>query len=85
MGCPLCRLARGFDRVTKVYFEDEKVIVVDCKTCGVPMIVLKRHTVYPTQEEVEHLKSVALKLFPNRRFRAEPRSIKEHFHWHALK
>lgn len=80
--CPLCRLCQG-EIVTKLYYQDEKVIVVDCKVHLKPMIVLKRHTAFPTQEELDYLKKIALKLFPEKRFR-EPHSIKDHWHWHEV-
>lgn len=82
--CQLCRLARGLDRITREYYENDYVIVVDCKTHrGVPMIVLKRHTGFPTPEERFMLNKVANKRFPGKQFRG-PSSIPGHFHLHAI-
>lgn len=83
MDCPLCRLYEKREIITKLHYEDDLCIVVDCSTHGVPMIVLKRHTAFPTQEELAHLKKIALKLFPEKSFRP-PQSIRDHWHWHAL-
>jgi len=47
------------------------------------MIVLKRHTAFPTQDELAYLKKIALKLFPEKHFRG-PASIRDHFHWHEV-
>ena len=82
--CPLCRLARGLDRVTKVYYENDVVIACDCKThYRVPMIVLKRHTRFPTSEERSMLNKVANRRFPEKQFRG-PSGTQEHFYLHAI-
>jgi len=82
MSCPLCELCEG-KIITKLYYQDDKVIVVDCSTHLKPMIVLRRHTAYPTQEEMRYLKEIAVRLFPEMSFRG-PASIRDHFHWHAI-
>ena len=82
--CPLCRLARGLDQTTRVYYENDYVIACDCKTHrSVPMIVLKRHTRFPTPEERKLLNKVANSRFPSKQFRG-PSSNHEHFYLHAI-
>jgi len=84
--CLLCRLARGLDRVTEVLHEDNTVISCFCKSHpNQILIVLKRHTAYPTQEELGHMKKIALKLFPEMHFRdSSSGSIRDHFHLHSI-
>jgi len=78
--CPLCRE----EKLTEWLYEDEICWVAYCKTHpNKILIVLKRHTAYPTQKELTHLKKITLKLFPEKHFR-EPKSIRDHFHLHEL-
>jgi len=44
MTCELCELVRG-KVVTREYYSDNRVTIVDCLTCGKdhPMIVLNHH------------------------------------------
>lgn len=82
--CPLCRLARGLDRITETLYEDNTVISCYCKSHPSKiLIVLKRHTPQPTPEEAEHMQQIAHKLFPNKQWRG-PKSILDHFHLHEL-
>jgi hypothetical protein len=81
--CPLCRLARGLDRITKQYYEDNVVVCCDCKTHHVPMIVLKRHVRFPSPEERKHMNRIAKSKFPMKQFRP-PASIKDHWHLHSM-
>ena len=82
--CPLCRLSRGLDRITRQYYEDDIVVACNCKThLGVPMIVLKRHTAFPTPEERVHMNKIAKSRFPSKQFRP-PASLKDHWHLHAM-
>lgn len=76
--CPLCRR----EARTKHHFEDDVLWVVDCLTCGVPMVVLKRHVATPTDWERAYAKRIGEALFPEARFDDTPRSIPEHWHAH---
>lgn len=38
--CELCNL----ERKTKWYYEDDFIVICDCLTCRIPMVVLKKHT-----------------------------------------
>jgi len=80
MDCELCRA----EHLTEWKHEDNICWVARCKTHPNQwLIVLKRHTAYPTQEELSHLKKIALKLFPEIHFR-EGASIRDHYHLHSL-
>jgi len=47
------------------------------------MIVLKRHTMEPTEEELRHLEEVVRRLFGDTaRVRKTQRKIPDHLHWH---
>lgn len=64
---------------------EQVVIVVDCLTCGIPMIVLKRHTMKPNNFERVHMEMVAKEIFgENIKFRKQQRQIPDHLHWHIL-
>lgn len=69
--------------MTRLYYEDEKVIVVDCKIHHKPMIVLRRHTQYPTAGEEAYMRGIMEQLFPQIKLRG-PRSIYSHYHLHQV-
>lgn len=77
MPCALCKL----ERKTFRYYEDDLCTVVDCLTCGTPLIVIKRHTVTLTELERVHMELVVEHL-KMKVIRREPRKIKDHIHWH---
>jgi len=78
--CPLCRA----EKLTRRYYEDDVCWVADCTTCKVPMIVLKRHTVHPTQNERDHLLLVVcrLKFSVTLGWYGDMKAIPDHFHVH---
>lgn len=76
--CELCRA----EKLTEWKYEDDVVFV--CRCVSHPdkwLIVLKRHTSQPTQEEMEYMRKIAERFFPSKQFRG-PKSIPEHFHLH---
>lgn len=73
--CELCHVA-------DFIWEDEMCGACYCKSHpDKGMVVLKRHTAEPTAQELEHIKTVAQKLWPGLAFRG-PKTILDHFHWH---
>ena len=80
--CPLCKLAQG-DIKTKLYYQDNVCIVVDCLTCSKPMIVLKHHG-EPTEGELQYLQKVSKRFFPDKKWRGTRREILNHWHEHFL-
>jgi len=80
--CELCNLSRR----TKWYYEDEKWIICDCKTCNRPMVVYKKHTMFiPILDWVKVLGYVT-ELFGNEIvLRFKQRKIRNHFHIHIYK
>ena len=87
--CELCKLCKGEDRITRIYYEDSKLIIVDCKTCSrdgrpAPMLVWKDHTMVLSQEDLEYILKVLKEKFPKYKLRLLQRQIKEHFHFHLI-
>lgn len=86
MTCPLCAL----EKRTRWYYENRILVVLDCDTCKVPMVVLRRHTIEPTLGEQvamqTALANVADEVFGpgNWITRTKQRKIKGHVHWHAV-
>lgn len=81
--CSLCRIYEKREISTTLYWEDKTCIVVGCKSCGVPMLVLKRHATVPTHEERLHMVTRADQLFPKCYKRFTMRTIKDHYHFHV--
>jgi len=78
-GCELCAL----ERRSKWYLENGLMVICDCVTCGIPMLVFRRHG--PRMEE-EHFKAreKLIELYGKRlvKIRTKARRIKDHEHWH---
>jgi len=79
--CPLCRA----EKLSEWFFEDEVCYVCICVTCHLPMIVLRHHG-KPSEQELEHLKCISKKVFPEKQWRGYARSIpmEQHFHQHFI-
>ena len=82
--CPLCRLWHDGEMTTKLHYEDELLIVVDCVTCKIPMFVIKRHTTEVSDEERQRIFDVRDKLWFGSELRCELRNIKDHYHCHVI-
>jgi len=81
--CELCDLSRGHV-ITKKYYEDDKVIIVDCKSCEIPMLTLKDHRMDVSKKEKEEFTKLISRLFPESKIRKQQKKIPDHFHWHIL-
>jgi len=82
MNCELCKLARG-NVITRKYGETDAVIVVDCETCHVPLVVWKLHTAELSASQLVTFKVHARKILGNDYvFKHGPRRIKDHYHEH---
>lgn len=80
--CPLCDLANG-DIKTRLYYTDDVCIVVDCLTCGTPMMVLRAHR-RPYKEEFERMTQVLGEHFRGLRWRGVQRQNRDHWHEHLI-
>jgi len=85
MSCDLCKR----EPRTRQYYEDSKLWIVDCDTCGVPLIIWKEHVMEVGVEDVTHMLQVIEKIFPDMGdgyyLDSEMRKIPEHKHWHLRK
>lgn len=82
MNCPLCnpeRITKWYDNIKSEYW-----LIFDCKTCCIPMLVLKRHTMQPTKAELNEAEEIRKNFFSNRKFRKNQRKIPNHLHWHLI-
>ena len=88
--CELCRLVKG-NITTKKYYSNFLITVVDCKTCGVPMVVLNRHSLNPTNVELAKMITKAVEIgdemLGEGKYMVDKnqRCIKNHLHWHIRK
>ena len=79
--CELCKARR----LTEWLYDDEICWMAKCTTCDIWMIVLKRHTMRPTDYEFGHMNKVIKTFFPyNITLRKNQRKIPDHLHWHIL-
>ncbi len=87
--CDLCLLYEKRQIITKLRFEDEQIIIVDCIMCSVPMVVAKRHDI-PVPADLEHWMESKLTEIANAVLGPEAyyvdkyeRMIPDHRHFHA--
>ena len=81
MTCDLCIL----EKRTRWYYEDAYFVIINCGTCNIPMIVIKRHTMKFSDQLLEKMIEVAHQLFGvNIEFRTEQKKIKDHWHRHII-
>lgn len=78
IACPLC--AR--EPVTHCYYEDEVMWIVNCRSCGDPMAVHKKHFTMPPEADRTRIEEVATTLFPDRRVDPMIMSMRDHWHIH---
>ena len=91
-GCPLCDIFLNPYKYikTKLYYPDDisKVsssdfIIIDCKTCKIPMIVIRDHVDSVSKNLWNKILYVTKKQFGySTHLRCKPRQIKDHFHCH---
>ena len=85
MECDLCLLKVR----TNVYLENRFFIILDCKSCLVPMVVWKDHTMdlpEPDGQVMEaFLTEVANQFYGDKNYFIDKnqRDILDHIHWHA--
>lgn len=77
--CELCEL----EKRTAWHYADGVIVICDCLTCGIPMLVFRRHGDIPLVEE-HHARQKIIELYGNRlvRVRMKARKILDHKHWH---
>jgi len=87
INCELCRLVNG-RIITKKYYSNFLITVIDCKTCRVPMVVLNRHSLNPNNIELAKMITKAVEvgdeMFGKDKYIIDKnqRCIKDHLHWH---
>ncbi len=83
--CQLCEAAE----VTVRFYEDEECWIAECESCGVPMVVWKRHGQNPLDTTVDSmlakLRLVGDEYYGGREYFIDRkmRQIPDHFHAHA--
>lgn len=83
--CALCALVNG-DIKTRVYWYDDLSMCVDCLTCKIPMVVIKRHDANMNETEETHIMQMIQTVFGTKvdSIRKKPRKIFDHAHWHIM-
>jgi len=78
--CELCELCTS-TVMTKLYFKSDLMIIVDCSTCRIPMLVFRNHGA-ANEDERRKARNVIDALFDYTALRTTPRKILDHEHWH---
>jgi len=90
LDCELCKLVNG-NIITKKYYSNFLITVVDCKVCGLPMLVLNRHSLNPNNIELAKIITKAVEIgnemFGEGKYVIDrnQRCIRDHLHWHIRK
>lgn len=84
--CELCELVFTRNIYTKLHYEDETFLIVDCNTCFTPMVVLKNHRKSFKGKERLIIVKILLQLFgPTGFIDWKQRNIPDHAHCHLRK
>ena len=85
MKCDLCKL----ESRTTVYEDNEALIILDCDSCQVPMVVWKEHTMDVPEPDEQVMEAFLIET-SNRFYEGKSyfidknqREILDHMHWHA--
>lgn len=80
--CELCNL----EKKTKWFYDDAFLIVCNCLSCKIPMVVWREHKMDLTHHDLQHMKLICDNLFGKDKYevRAEQRKIRDHFHIHII-
>jgi len=84
--CPLCNLASALSE--KLYYEDRKVIAIECPVCSKPVIIAKEHKTNLSEQEAKDLLLIAKEVFGDnvKLSRVVLRHAEwEHEHWHVIR
>lgn len=81
-GCDLCQL----ERRTQWFYEDSRIVICKCETCGAPLIVFRPHGNAVLTADRHHARETAGKLFGNRilYYKTRGKSYQDHEHWHIV-
>lgn len=95
LGCPLCEIFLNPERniTTRLYYpsslstiEECDFVILDCKTCNIPMMVVKDHTTRVSKQNWGKMLYITRQLFgQNIQTRCKPRKIFDHFHCHIIR
>lgn len=79
--CGLCHILPNQD----IHYKDTDFIVITCRTCNIPMIVYRYHTMtLPIDAMLDIHRIIGVLFGPNACLRLNQRSIKHHWHAHIL-
>lgn len=79
--CELCELKK----ITKWYYENDDFVILNCKTCGIPMVVTRKHIMEVGEKLMRDIELKVREIFgDNFKFRKNQRKIKDHWHWHII-
>lgn len=83
--CELCRVIDEIEAITftgQAFCEGLYWVVIKCRTCYVPMAILKSHSAAVTREELEELMGLWKEYYPKKMLRTQARQIADHIHFH---
>jgi len=93
-GCPLCEIFLHPEEniKTKLYYpestdkvSESEFVILDCKTCKVPMVVVKNHVTEIPKELWGKILRECRQLFgKGMRLRTHMRKIRDHAHFHKM-
>lgn len=89
-GCPLCRIFTKKEILTKLHYPENiedipksEFVIVDCKSCNKPMVVIGEHVTSITSECWGRILYRSKKIFgSNINLRTKTRTIRDHWHAH---
>jgi len=79
--CPLCEAKK----ITPWLYSDSVCFICRCSVHQDQwMVVLRRHALEPTKEELRHIDAVVNHLLPEKRYRGSMTDYPQHWHQHII-
>lgn len=70
------------EKQTTWWYEDDVCLAIENISGGSPLMILKRHTTEPTEDEIAHIEAVMQKLFDTQDYDVIMAHVKNHWHCH---
>lgn len=78
--CDFCPI----EKKTEWYYEDDQIVICDTFG-GTPMVVLRRHTTEPTDEEMDYIDEKVTDVFGEHERYVMMNVVTDHYHAHIRK
>jgi len=80
-----CKLCRPITKKTKWYYQDDKITILNCDRCIIPMWIWHKHQKNLTEDEIKYGRDKCRKIFGDNITFRKPRLNLDHYHEHVIR